>query len=58
MITCLLCAKELAENCQLCLKFPITRVLKKKRTLKAFPESQFGYCPLTWMVIVGMLILT
>ena len=50
MITCLLCAKKLAENYQLCLEFQITWVLKKKRILlKAFVESQFGYCPLTWM---------
>ena len=48
MITCLLCAKKLAENDQLCLEFQITWVLKKKKILKAFVESQFGYCPLTW----------
>ena len=50
MITCLLCAKKLAENCQLCPEFQITRVLKKKRLLlKALVESQFGYRLLTWI---------
>ena len=50
MITCLICAKKLAENCQHCLEFQITRVFEKKGILlKAFVEKQFGYCPLTWM---------
>ena len=33
MITCLLCAIKQAENCQLCLEYQTTLVLKKKRTL-------------------------
>ena len=50
MIRYLLWAKKLAENYQLCLEFQIKWVLKKKRILlRPFVESQFGYCPLTWV---------
>ena len=50
MMTCLLCAKKLAENSQLCLEFQITYALKEKIILlKAFMQSQFGYCPITGM---------
>ena len=49
MITCLLCTKKLAENCQLCLEYQITCALKKRILLKGCTKSQIGYCSLTWM---------
>ena len=54
MITCLLCAKKLAENrqqFQIVYNFKLREFSKNRILLKAFVESQFGYCPLTWIFL-------